>query len=157
MSNHVGFQVIDAKVDSGKVRDIQREELKDLFTNFDSDRRAEFIEKFTDIWDDCFDIHEGSSHHRVMIKSFLAGYDTLKTERDLAIQQRDSYGMVMKENLGLRLERDGLKEKLNKAMDELYTISCATVFDGMIQKENAVAARRVYNEIGEALIKEISK
>jgi hypothetical protein len=46
-----------------------------------------------------------------------------------------------------------LVEALQEAADELYTTSRATVFDGMIQKENASACERAFNKAKAALEK----
>lgn len=50
------------------------EELKDLFSNFDGNLQAEFIEQFPEIWDDCYDIEMGSRYHRLMTSCMLAGW-----------------------------------------------------------------------------------
>ena len=46
----------------------------DLISEFDGERKAEFIEKFPHIWDDCYDIMEGSRYHRVMKNCFNEGF-----------------------------------------------------------------------------------
>lgn len=47
-------------------------ELK-LFEQFDGDMKAEFIKKYPEIWNDCYDIMEESRYHRVMINCLKAG------------------------------------------------------------------------------------
>lgn len=54
----------------------------ELFKNFDGDKKAEFIEKYPEIWSDCYDIMEGSRYHDVMINSFLAGASAQKELSD---------------------------------------------------------------------------
>lgn len=60
----------------------------DLISEFDGERKAEFIEKFPHIWDDCYDIMEGSRYHRVMQNCFNEGFSEAiqlceQRERDL--------------------------------------------------------------------------
>lgn len=60
----------------------------DLISEFDGERKAEFIEKFPHIWDDCYDIMEGSRYHRVMQNCFIEGFSEAiqlceQRERDL--------------------------------------------------------------------------
>ena len=80
------------KLEQSKVRDIDRENLIDIFRNFDSDMNVEFIAQFPHLWQDCYDISEESRYHEVMINSMLAGYDTKQSSLDQANERMRELG-----------------------------------------------------------------
>lgn len=73
------------------------EELKDLFSNFDGNLQAEFIEQFPEIWDDCYDIEMGSRYHRLMTSCMLAGwFSAIKavSEREKTINEKEIVDII---------------------------------------------------------------
>lgn len=64
---------------------MKKAELIDLFENFDGDRKSDFIETYPEIWDDVYDIMEGSRYHRAMINCVKAGFEA----RDRIAQERE--------------------------------------------------------------------
>lgn len=70
-----------------KLLESEREDLQNLFAQFDSDRKVEFIEKYPMLWSDVFDIMEESRYHRAMINSVLAGHNSA-TNRLLPLLQK---------------------------------------------------------------------
>lgn len=60
-------------------------EITKLFQEFDGDLKDQFIKKYPEIWNDCYDIMEGSRYHNVMLGCLKAGFDastTIFTERE---------------------------------------------------------------------------
>ncbi len=53
----------------------ERDDLRNLFVEFDGDRNGEFIEKYLTLWNDVYDIMEESRYHRAMINSMVAGHE----------------------------------------------------------------------------------
>lgn len=99
------------------------EELKNLFSNFDGNLQAEFIEQFPEIWDDAYDIMMGSRYHRVMTSCMLAGwFAAIKAvsdrEKKLMEGQTVGYFFGLNGQDPTKALRDFEIEQLSKTLDE---------------------------------------
>lgn len=81
MSNHPTIAALMAALES------ERNELQNLFVEFDGDRKVEFIAKYPVLWNDVYDIMEDSRYHRAMINSMIAGHEAA-TERLMGLLEK---------------------------------------------------------------------
>lgn len=111
------------------------EELKDLFSNFDGNLQAEFIDQFPEIWDDCYDIEMGSRYHRLMTSCMLAGWfaaikavserenDALKFIKDKIEYHKQAYSLDLfpnSEKLDDNSTRESISAKMGRHMCDVF-------------------------------------
>lgn len=130
-------------------------ELTKLFQEFDGDLKDQFIKEYPEIWNDCYDIMEGSRYHNAMLGCLKAGFDAAtslhtaeaKTEIDKLKAENENLKKIIAKELSENDEFGAefvhvniLKEKLKIAVDDLKKL----------EEENSELLKQL-NKIQEAI------